>query len=541
MEIDIQQIDCNHAADFMIVYVTRIEADAVEGLLQPLSSDGVLDVESKGRSYKLGKIGHYNVVCCKCKDPGTISPESVTLTVASALQDWPCIKGVIMPGICFGVKGDGEGGQHIGDVIASEKVFAYERQEKGEEIEYKKDRDSLFSASQKLLSVFEEANERWHYINLLGENTKFVKGTYISGNTRFTDENPIIELRSYYPQALAGDMEGHGLASVCKRNGIHWILVKGVSDFGIREEDNQERQKDAVMASLTALQNVLNTKPSGSMMSVLPNGPENFFFRGDLLNVNDIFFTQYRPEVEAYYLERQIDNILAKLIRTGCCWIYGESGVGKSVSLIRALQRNNIAYVLCDLSSYSQNPVEDIFRYVYGRICLFTGEKPVSGLVTFDEIEKEIFGVVMKHYANKELYVLIEEIPFDFGSGKFAHFFEKLNAMIISGALNLGNSRLQFVLSTIETPKPMLQQWQAKIVDKMKFIEMKRWTIEECEHLAEMITQKTCLKWSSDYPPQMFIERMNYSPAHIKTVLNNLVSIGVNQVDNDVVEMILMY
>jgi len=541
MEISIQQVDRNHAADFMIVYVTRIEADAVEGLLQPLSPNGVLNVDSEGRKYKLGRIGEYNVVCCKCKDSGTISPESVTLTVASALQDWPCIKGVIMPGICFGVKGDGEGGQHIGDVIASEKVFAYERQEKGEKTEYKKDKDSHFTASKELLTAFEHANEEWHYTNLMGEETKFIKGTYVSGNTRFTDEQPIMELRSNYPQAVAGDMEGHGLASVCKRYGKHWILVKGVSDFGFREDDNQERQKNATLASVTALQNVLKTKKDGSMGNLLPNGPENYFYRGDIPNFNDIFFTQYRPEVEAFYLERKIDDLLIKLIRTGCCWIHGESGVGKSVSLIRALHKNNIFYVLCDLSSFSQNPVEDIFRYIYGRICLSSGETPVTGLNTFDEIEKKIFTVVRKHFANKSLYVLIEEIPFDFGSGKFSYFFEKLNAIIISGALNLGNSRLEFVLSTIKTPKSMMPQWQEKVAGKMKFIEMGRWTMEECEHLTAMITQMTNLKWSKDYPPQKFIEKMNFSPAQIKTILNNLISIGVNQVDDDVVEMIMMY
>ena len=121
------------------------------------------------------------------------------------------------------------------------------------------------------------------------------------------------------------------------------------------------------------------------------------------------------------------------------------------------------------------------------------------------------------------------------------HDPDKLNAIIISGALNLGNSRLEFVLSTIETPKSMLPQWQAKVAGKMKFIGMGRWTMEECEQLAAMITQMTNLQWSEDYPPQKFIEKVNFSPAQIKTILNNLISIGVNQVDDDVVEMIMMY
>jgi len=80
VEAYIETVDREKAADFMIVSVTRIEYDVIEHCLQPVCPDGTLDVDIEGRKYKLGKIGGFNVVCCKCKTPGTIGAESATLT-----------------------------------------------------------------------------------------------------------------------------------------------------------------------------------------------------------------------------------------------------------------------------------------------------------------------------------------------------------------------------------------------------------------------------------------------------------------------------
>lgn len=538
MDVDILQIDREEAADFLIVCVKQVEADAIDSQLTSVCTDSKLHVKVEGREYKLGKIGNYNVVCCRCKDPGTIGPNSVTLTVVSALQDWPGIKGVFMPGICYGVKGEGDGGQHISDVVASEKVFAYESQEKGESINYKTKKDTVFTANRNLVNAFEEANSEWNYINRFDEETRIYKGTYVSGNTRFTDDKPIAELREAYPHATVGDMEGHGLASACKRFNMPWLLMKGISDFGKREEDDNERQKDAALASAKALLNILNSKNSEHINAVIPGGSVNFYYHGVKQHINDIFFRQYKPDVEKYYIERNIDKILVKLVKTGCCWVYGESGVGKSVSISRALRKNNIPFVLCELTRYLHQPVEDIFKHIYGKICIFTNEKPSTQIHTFDQIVNEIFEVVKKYFPNQELYVLIEEIPFNFDSDQFRYFFEKLNAMIISCDLNLGNSRIQFILSTIDSPKSKIDQWQKKVNNRMRYIGMDKWTMEECKALTDLLSRSTNLTWEEKYTQEAFIEGMDYSPARIKKVLNDLVSIDANIVNKDNVDLV---
>lgn len=538
MEAYIEKTERENAADFMIVSVTKIESDVIEQLLHPVCPDGTLDVDIEGRKYKLGKIGGFNVVCCRCKSPGTIGTESATLTIAAALQDWPNVKGVFMPGICYGMNKEGENAQRISDVVASEKVFAIDLQEKGAEVKITKNRDTIFNADNNLIHAFERANTEWNHTNILGETTRVYKGAYVSGNTKYTDDYPINELKEPFPQAIAGDMEGHGLASACQKYKKPWLLMKGISDFGKREEDNEERQKDAATASAKALLNILNDIESEHLRAIAPEGSVNYFYHGIKYRINNIFFQQYMPEVEDYYIERVIDKKLGMLIKTGCCWVYGKSGVGKSVSISRALFKDGIPYVLCDLTRYSHLPIEEIFKYIYGNICLFTKEIPVADLQHFDQIANEIFGVVKKHYANSTLYVLIEEIPFNFGSEKFLYFFEKLNALIISSKLNLGNSRLEFVLSTIDTPLPHLNQWQQKITSTMNFIEMGKWTMAECEKLTKLLTTITHLEWSGDLSMQDFIVIMDYSPARIKKALNDLVRMEVGIVNKEMLELL---
>lgn len=522
----------------MIVSVTKIEYDVIEHCLQPVCPDGTLDVDIEGRKYKLGKIGGFNVVCCKCKTPGTIGAESATLTIAAALQDWPNVKGVFMPGICYGMNKEGEGAQRISDVVASEKVFAYEQQEKGEEVKITTSKDTIFKADKNLVQAFERANAEWSHTNLLGQETRAYKGAYVSGNTKYTDDNPINELKTPFPQALAGDMEGHGLASACQKYQKPWLLMKGISDFGKREEDNEDRQKDAATASAKALLNILNDIESEHLRAIVPEGSVNYYYHGIKYRINNIFFQQYMPEVEEYYIERGIDKKIGMLIKTGCCWIYGKSGVGKSVSISRALFKDGIPYVLCDLTRYSHSPVEEIFKYIYGNICLFTKETPVADLQNYDQIVDELFAVVKRHYENSTLYVLIEEIPFNFGSDQFLYFFDKLNALIISSKLNLGNSRLEFVLSTIDTPQPYLQQWQVKIKNTVKFIEMEQWTMAECEKLTDLLIRITNLQWETNYSKQDFIKVMDYSPARIKKTLNDLVMMDMGAVSREMIELL---
>lgn len=535
-KVDYTLIDKDNAAEFLIVSVTKVETDAILDKLQPISADGALEVEHNDLTYYIGKLGLYNVVCCKCKDPGTIGPNTVTITVVTALQDWPCVKGVFMPGICYGLKEDE---QHRSDVIASQKVFSFDYQEVGKEAAYKMDkRKTVFTTDAKMLSAFELSNNNWNRLNAEQEETKVAKGNYITGNKKFTDTQAVKNIAEEFPHAVAGDMEGQGLAMACIKFSMPWLLMKGISDFGGRDDDDAESQKDAASASVEALLNILNNKDAAPMREMVPDGSFNYFYHELKAKLNDIFFVQYLPNVENYYIERSIDKKLNLLIKTGGCWVFGGTGVGKSVSITRALTKNQINYVLCDLGRHSRSSIDEIFKNIYTRICLKSKVTPIGNLLGFDNIAEEIFKVVKQKYEGGELYILIEEIPFDFGSEKFLHFVDSLNSLIISSNNHLGNIRLEFIISTIDSPEPHFAQWQAKIKTRMKFINMNGWSPDDCLKLVEMLSRTTNLIWTDDLPQEKFIELMEYSPARIKKFLNDVINIGVNEVSKELFEII---
>ncbi len=55
-------------------------------------------------------------------------------------------------------------------------------------------------------------------------------------------------MKTRFPEAIGGEMEGTGLQSSCHRDKIEWILIKGICDWGYdkQSEDKQKNQELAI-------------------------------------------------------------------------------------------------------------------------------------------------------------------------------------------------------------------------------------------------------------------------------------------------------
>ena len=56
--------------------------------------------------------------------------------------------------------------------------------------------------------------------------------------------------------------------------------------------------------------------------------------------------------------------------------------------------------------------------------------------------------------------------------------------------------------------------------------------------LTDLLSRSTNLTWEDNYTQEAFIEGMDYSPARIKKVLNDLISIDANIVNKDNVDLV---
>ena len=138
-------------------------------------------------------------------------------------------KYVISVGICFGLR---EKDQKLGDVVVSEMVHDYEKQRVSKT--RPEDRGATRESSPQLLS-------RARANLVLWKKAPVHVGTVLSGEKLVDDSEFRATLLNLQPPAIAGEMEAWGLSAVCHEMQKHFIMVKGICDWGMdKDKDVQE-------------------------------------------------------------------------------------------------------------------------------------------------------------------------------------------------------------------------------------------------------------------------------------------------------------
>lgn len=234
----------------LVVAVTDIEKEKLFDEMKP--TDGYTDIVQipyKNNTYYLGKIGVQNVVALIC-GMGAVGRDSVMNKVHEAV-DILAPKVLIMVGIAFGLD---RKKQRIGDVLVSQKIIAYENQKFGKENTIH--RGDVTQSGTILYDRLKNANSWKHNISPQISAKRFF-GTILSGEKLFDNQQKLEALKAEYPEAIGGEMEGYGLASVASFKGIkEWVVIKGICDWGYDKQGrvkdrNQRKAMDSAMSLCT--------------------------------------------------------------------------------------------------------------------------------------------------------------------------------------------------------------------------------------------------------------------------------------------------
>lgn len=219
----------------LLVTVNDIETQTLLSKLKPLEEyKDILVAYSKNSTYFIGKFGAYNVIHVQ-SDMGAMNRDSVMTTVDSAIRMWNP-RGIIMIGVAWGMN---KGKQRIGDVLISKKILQYETAKISKGTTIPRGADS--EAGGVLTNRFKTCMD-WRHELEDGKAAKKYMGTVLSGEKLLDDKEYRDKLCSLYPEAIGGEMEGAGLASVAKAHNLYeWIIVKGICDWGY---DKQSAEKD---------------------------------------------------------------------------------------------------------------------------------------------------------------------------------------------------------------------------------------------------------------------------------------------------------
>lgn len=215
----------------LIVTATQIETTAfikaVSNRGKPVSHNEL----GKIVYWNLGVINNSELILIK-SGMGSSGVSGSTLTIKDAVAELKPDY-VIMIGIAFGLR---KAKQQIGQILISRELENYEY---AKVIQNSKEKTMLQRGNKipsgvTLLSRFENST-------FIYENSPCEIGFIISGDKLVDSEEFVTKLIESFPEAIGGEMEGTGLQSVCHREGIEWLLIKGICDWGF---DKQIADKD---------------------------------------------------------------------------------------------------------------------------------------------------------------------------------------------------------------------------------------------------------------------------------------------------------
>lgn len=513
-EVRKSKID-SEKVNILIVTATDVETKALHSVM----NNSIQKVIQGHNTYYIGFLGRYLICNVECLSMGSLNAGSSTITITNALNEWKGIKAVMMVGICFGID---DSKQKIGDIIISKEIRNYETRRIGKDKEIS--RGETHISDMCLYNAFRNLNMTWEYIGLDNQNKDMKFGSYLSGELLVDNKEVRNNLLKENPEAQAGEMEGNGLVSACVSARVAWIMLKAICDFadGNKGIDKIQRQKIAAYASANCCSAVLEQETAFEELGIYPNNISNNTqkqnFGGSKINVDDVLFEIYKKISEPYYYKREIDNIVEAYIKSHNLWIYGNSGTGKSTTILYTLQHTNKNVILINLAGIQpESSLHQIFSWIYTEVASFL-DVDTHAPESYQLCANKIISLLRENYQDETVYLLIEEIPFE--GNAFKTFVSSLSSLVISDKLKNEFSKIHFIISSIENPIPYIPKHLQKIKSIMKFLQFKRWTNEECIGLIELIKFYINVPTIKDISE--FIHLCENSPRTIKSIFREL-------------------
>lgn len=504
-------------ARVLVVTATTIECLSLhERLLPPLGNKSVLRSQIASHTYYIGLLGKYLVVHTQCEMGGTGTTGS-TLTVRDAIEFWnPAV--IIMPGIAFGVNAEN---QKVGDVLISKSIIPYDSKKISGGV--CTPRGTPLSSSKILLDRFTN-QPTWHF-SLGDRNAKLIPTDVLSGETLINDKIFRDALLLLHQTSLGGEMEGAGLSAACDSKNKDWIVIKGICDFadGNKDADKDNKQRIAAKSSVDLLVHVLSGEQAFVDLGCLPHISE---LQVEELKIVDkdvfaILFERYEKEYEPYYSSRDHDRNLAEKMSFYSIWLHGPAGAGKTASIRRYLDLNDIAYNYLSFACTVGYDDKGMFAYLHGELSeLLTGKWENVGLkLPIHEIIKKITLLLTENCATRSIVLYFDEIPVD-NSVIFKSFVQHLISLIISTSNTSSCPQIKFVFSSVNSPLTHIPISHRQIFEKMKVIQVGYWIDQEVDDLISLLAPK-CKIALDARDREAIKKKAKGSPRIVKTALRD--------------------
>jgi nucleoside phosphorylase len=526
-EIDFKDLKLNDNNLLLLVTATSLETQQLHNELKPFDkNDSILKINKGNYTYYIGEFGNYLAAHVQCGTMGSISRDSSITTISDAISLFnPKI--TLMVGIAFGVDNTD---QNIGDVLVSECITPYNFKKVQSGSDTIRTNDA--PASKLLINKFKNALG-WEFLLKDDLKAKNIIAPILSGEELINDVERRDELVREKPTAKGGEMEGVGLYSAADGK-CEWILVKGICDFadGNKDKDKDANQILAMQSAVSLCKEVFSSKTAFESIDLLPiKILQNINTIGCPQNINQVLFDRYDKTKEEYYLNRGIDQIIISNLKIYSLWVFGKSGRGKSNIVLRNIIKQDLNYIMISLANCTGLSIDDFFKEIFIELSeKLDQEVKISINNNFQQSIKDIISLLEKHFKDKEVYIIIDEIPIG-NDGNCKVFTDKICSLFISNSMHSNCTQIKYVLSSIYSPISHISEFNQKIHEMVKFIEIEDWDGQNCLDLVNLIEKKLEMEIEIEVKKEI-INSSDGSPRFIKKIFKNSIALGGLQIEN---------
>lgn len=233
-------------------------------------------------------------------------------------------------------------------------------------------------------------------------------------------------------------------------------------------------------------------------------------------NPKIVLFNNYSKQCESYYFEREIDNEFINSLKINNLWVFGNSGIGKTVLVNRNLTKNDIDYCFCDLSPVnivtSEQVIEEILCKVEEKFDLERNQSISNNIKQLTKL--------LCQAGKKKIIIVIDEL-----SVKENTVLKDIAKDLMNLVVHYSNSSheegLKFVVSTISNPKDIIEN-KSKASEHFQYIDCNDWS-KDIEKLFQILSSSLNLELDSH--KNKIIDSCENSPRILKSIFRKIVSL----------------
>jgi len=217
---------------------------------------------------------------------------------------------------------------------------------------------------------------------------------------------------------------------------------------------------------------------------------------------NKIFSISYNEHSEPYYQERDIDEkFLIYLNHSKNIWVSGQSGVGKTLLILRNLHNEDKEPVHIDLTCSGLDNIDQYFEYINNELIRQSNLENKSDKPTiYDKISDNLCEINSKL---KDITIFVDEVPisdkdkfYDFISGfiKISERYSNINRI---------ENKIKWIISTIIDPTVHINAGEnsyhkQKAQKNFIFNNLTLWIDEELISLLNLLQKALTFSLSAD-------------------------------------------